>query len=165
MGTARAGATARKYSMASEIFIHGAAAGAANTSTGSSGTNNRVTGMHQPGAMVALVDQIGNVVYHWDLRVDYRVPAAEGPDGQRPHRQLVADLHRMARLAELRGSLCVGVQRGTRVGIEQGGQARDVDVVRVLMGNHDRGQPGDSLETMCESAGIKEQAGLPELGQ
>jgi hypothetical protein len=33
------------------------------------------------------------------------------------------------------------------------------------MGNHDRGQAGDALEAVRESAGVKEQAGLPELGE
>ncbi len=97
--------------------------------------------------------------------MDYRVPAAEGANGQRPHRQFVTDPHRLAPRTELLGGLGIGVQGGIGVAVQQGGQARDVDVVRVLMGNHDRGQAGDALEAVRESAGVKEQAGLPELGE
>ena len=61
------------------------------------GNEQRVTGVHQPATAVAVVNQIRDVVYYRDLRVDYRVPAAEGANGQRPHRQLVTDPHRAAR--------------------------------------------------------------------
>ena len=124
-----------------------------------------VTGMHQPGAMFAVVDQIRNVFYHRDFRMDYGVLAADGPHGQLPDLQLVTNVHRLPRRAELRCGLRIGIRCGVRVVFEQRRQPRAVDVVGVLVGEEDGGQPRDSLETVREGAGIKKHAGVVELGK
>ena len=93
------------------------------------------------------------------------MPAANGPDCQLTDPELVADVHRLAGLAELCGGLRIGVERGVRVALEQRRQPGDIDVVGVLVGDQDGGQAGDSLETVREGAGIEEHAGLIELGE
>ena len=70
--------------------------------------------------------------------MDHRVPAADAADRQRADGELVADVHRPPRSAELFGGLRVGVQRGLRVGVDQRRQPFGVGVVRVLMGDQDR---------------------------
>jgi hypothetical protein len=61
--------------------------------------------------------------------------------------------------------LRVGVQRGVRVGVDERWESRGVDVIGVLVGDQDGGQAGDSLEAVGEGTGIKEHAGLIELGK
>jgi hypothetical protein len=115
--------------------------------------------------MVRVPDQIRNIFYYRDFRVDDRVPAADGPNGQLTDLQLVANMYRLAGLAELYGGLRIGVERGIRVALEQRRQPGDIDVVGVLVGDQDGGQPGDSLETVREAAGVKEHACVIELGK
>ncbi len=65
--------------------------------------------------------------------------ATERADRQFADGQLVADVHLLARRAELGGGLRVGVESGVRIGVTQRGQALLVDVIGVLVGDHDRG--------------------------
>ena len=58
-----------------------------------------------------------------------------------------------------------GVERGVRIAFEQCGQPGGVDVVRVLMGDHDRRQAGDALEPMRESSRVEQQGGVAEVGE
>ena len=88
-----------------------------------------------------------------------------GPNGHAVDLQLVADVHGLAGRAELSGGLRIGVQRGARVALEQRREPCYVDVVRVLVGDQDGGQTSDSLETVCEGPGVKEQACVAELGK
>ena len=44
-------------------------------------------------------------------------------------------------------------------------RARRVDVVGVLMGDHDRGQPGDAFEAMREISRVEQQGGVAEVGE
>ena len=74
--------------------------------------------------MLAVADEIRNVVYHRDFGVNHRVPPADAAHGQVADAEFVADVHRLPRLAELCGGLRVGVQRGLRVGVEERGQPR-----------------------------------------
>jgi hypothetical protein len=97
--------------------------------------------------------------------MDHGMPTADGPNGQLSDLQLVADVHGPARRAQRGGGLRIGVQRGIGVALEQRRQPRDVDVVRVLVRDQDCGQAGDSLEAVREVTGIKEQAGVVELGK
>jgi hypothetical protein len=115
--------------------------------------------------MVRVSDQIRNIFYYRDFRVDDRVPAADGPNGQLTDLQFVANMYRLAGLAELYGGLRVGVERGIRVALEQRRQPGDIDVVGVLMGDQDGGQAGDSLETVREGTGVEEHARVIELGK
>jgi hypothetical protein len=115
--------------------------------------------------MAGIPDQIRNILYDRDFRVDDRVPATDGPDGQLTDLQLVANMYRLAGLAELCGGLRIGVERGIRVALEQRRQPGDIDVVGVLVGNQDGGQAGDSLETVREATGIKKHACVIELGK
>jgi hypothetical protein len=115
--------------------------------------------------MVRVPDQIRNIFYYRDFRVYDRVPAADGPNGQLTDLQLFANMYRLAGLAELYGGLRIGVKRGIRVALEQRRQPGDIDVVGVLVGNQDGGQPGDSLETVREGTGVKEHACVIELGK
>ena len=85
--------------------------------------------------------------------MDDGMPAAECADGQLADGQLVADVHRLTRHIELGGGLRVGVERGTRIGVEQRGQPVLVHVVGVLMGDHDCGETGDALEAVREVPG------------
>ena len=105
--------------------------------------------------MASIADQIRNVLYDRDFRVDHGVPAAEGPDGQISDRQLVADVHLLEGRVQLRRGLRIGVERGIGVALDERRQPRDVDVVRMLVGDEDGGEAGDSLETMREGTGIK----------
>jgi hypothetical protein len=73
------------------------------------GHEQRVAGMHQPGGVDPVADQVRNVLYDRDFRVDNGVPAADGPHGQLPDLQLVADVHRPARRPQLGGGLRIGV--------------------------------------------------------
>ena len=50
------------------------------------GREQRVAGMHQPGRVLAVADQIRDVVDHRDFRVDHRVPAADAADRQTSRR-------------------------------------------------------------------------------
>ena len=65
------------------------------------GCEQRVAGMHQPGRVFTVADQIRDVVDHRDLRMDHRVLAADAADGQRADGELVADVHRAPRIAQL----------------------------------------------------------------
>ena len=47
------------------------------------------------------------------------MPSADSPNRQRPHRQLVTDVHHLAWRAQLVGGLRVGVERGIRVAVEE----------------------------------------------
>src|SRR5258708_2897879 len=109
--------------------------------------------------MRAVADEIRNVVDHRDCRVDHRMPSADATYGQVADAELVADMHGPPRLAELRGGLRVGVQDGLWVGIDQCGQPRRVGVVGMLMGDQDRREPGDALETVREVARIEQNRG------
>ena len=51
--------------------------------------------------------------------MDDRVPAADGPNGQLTDLQLVANVYRLAGLAQLFGGLRIGVERGIRIALEQ----------------------------------------------
>jgi hypothetical protein len=115
--------------------------------------------------MIRIPDQIRNVFYHRDFRVDDRVPATDGPNGQLTDLQLVANMYRLAGLAELFGGLRIGVERGIRVALDQRRQPGDIDVVGVLVGDQDGGQAGDSLETVREGTGIKQHACVIELSK
>ena len=84
------------------------------------------------------------------------MPSADAAHGQVADAELVADVHGPPRLAELRGGLRVGVQGGLWVGIDQCGQPRRVGVVGMLMGDQDRREPGDALETVREVARIEQ---------
>ena len=75
--------------------------------------------MHQPSRMAAVADEIRNVVYHRDFRVDHRVPPTGAPHGEMADAEFVADVHRLPRTAELCGGLGVRVQRGLRVGVDE----------------------------------------------
>ncbi|GAB1811315.1 hypothetical protein MUNTM_03520 [Mycobacterium sp. MUNTM1] len=79
--------------------------------------------------------------------------------------QLVADVHLAAGRAELRGGLRIGVQRRIPVTLKQCRQPFGVDMVGMLMGDQDGGQAGDSLESVREGTGVKEHAGVVELGK
>ena len=83
------------------------------------------------------------------------MPAAERADGQLTDRQLVADMHRLARHAQLRGGLRIGVERGAGIAVEQCGQSRLIHVVGVLMGDHDRGKAGDAFKAVREITRIE----------
>ncbi len=89
--------------------------------------------------MVPVAQQIRNILYHRDFRVDNGVLAADGSNGQLADLQLVAHVHLPARRAELSGGLRIGVQYGIRVALEQRRQPRAVYVIGVLMGNQDGG--------------------------
>src|SRR6185437_17015979 len=121
--------------------------------------------MHEACALGAVVDDVRNVVYHWDFRMDDGMLAAERANGELADRQLVADAHCLARRGQLLGGLRVGVQRGARIAVEESGQALLVHVVGVLMSDHDRGQAGDALEAVREVARIKQHRGVAEIGK
>ena len=87
--------------------------------------------------MVAVANEKRNVLDHRDFRVNDGVFAADGANRQLTDPQLVTDVHRLARRAQLGGGLRIGVKRGVRVALEQRRQPRDVDVVGVLMGDQD----------------------------
>ena len=108
---------------------------------------------------------IRNVVYHWDFRVNDGMLAAERADRQLTDRQLVADMDGLARRGKLCGGLRVGVERGARIGIEEGRQPLLIHVVGVLMGDHDRGQAGDALEAVREVTRIEQHRGVAEVGE
>jgi len=97
--------------------------------------------------------------------MNHGVPAADGPDGQLPDLQLVTDVHRPARVAQLGGGLRIGVERRIRVALEQRRQPPDVDVVGVLVSDEDGGETGDSLEAVREGTGIKKHTCVVELGK
>ena len=78
------------------------------------------------------------------------MPTPDAAHGQVPDAELVADVHRLPRAAELCGRLRVGVQSGLRVGIDECRQPLGVGVVWVLMGDQDGRQAGDALETVRE---------------
>ena len=99
----------------------------------------RIAGMHEACGVFAVPDEVRDVIYHRDFRVDDGVPATDRADGQLADRQFVADVHRAARHAQLLGGLRVGVERGARIAVQQRGQSLLIHVVRVLMGDHDRG--------------------------
>ena len=82
--------------------------------------------------------------------------AADAAHGQMTDGEFVADVHRAPRIAELRGGLRVGVQRRLRVGVEQRGQPLGVGVIGVLMGDQDRRQAGDALETVREGSRVEQ---------
>jgi FAD binding domain len=81
----------------------------------------RVTGMHESGRMIAVTDQIRNIVYHRDFRMNDGVPAADTAHGQVADAELVADMHRSPPLSELGCGLRIGVQSGLRVCLDQRG--------------------------------------------
>ena len=54
----------------------------------------RIAGMHEACGVLAVADEVRDVVYHRDFRVDDGMPATERADGQLADRQLVADVHR-----------------------------------------------------------------------
>ncbi len=91
------------------------------------------------------------------------MPAADTADGQLADRQLIADPDRPPRRAQLGGGLRVGIQQGIGVGFPERRQPRGVGVVRVLVGDQNRRQPGNALESVRKVTGIKEQAGFAEL--
>ena len=97
--------------------------------------------------------------------MDDGVLSAERADGQLTDRQFVADVHRLARRGQLLGGLRVGVKRGARIAVQKGGQALRVDVVGVLVGDHDRGQAGDALEAVREVARIEQHRRVAEIGK
>ena len=136
----------------------------AKTSTGSSGNEQRIARVHKPGGVVAVADQVRDVVYHRDFRVDDGMLATERADRQFADGQLVADMHLLAGRAELGGGLWVGVEHGARIGVAQRGQALLVHVIRVLVGDHDRGQAGDALETVREISRVEQHSGVAEVG-
>jgi hypothetical protein len=68
--------------------------------------------------MLAVTDQVRDVVYHWDFRMDDGMSATECADGQLADGQLVADMHRLARRIKLLAGLRVGVERGAGIGVE-----------------------------------------------
>jgi hypothetical protein len=115
--------------------------------------------------MVRVPDQIRNILYHRDFRVDDSVAPTDGPNGQLTDLQLFANIYRLAGLAQLFGGLRIGVERGIRVALQQRRQPGDIDVVWVLVGDQDGGQTGDSLETVREATGIKEHACVIKLGK
>ncbi len=76
-------------------------------------------------------------------------------------------------VAELRGGLRIRPQRRTRIRLDQRRQPGRVGVIRMLMGDRDRVQSGDTLEAVREIARIEqdlhaevldEQAGMAEMG-
>jgi hypothetical protein len=120
------------------------------------GREQRVAGMHQPRRVRAVADEIRNVVDHRDFRVYHGMPPADAAHGQVSDAELVADVHRLPRAAELLGRLRVGVQGGLRVGIDQCREPLRVGVVGMLMGDQDRRQAGDALESVREVPGIEQ---------
>ena len=76
-------------------------------------------------------------------------------DGER-----VPGVHGRPRLAQLCRGLRIGVQLGLRIRLQQGGQPRGVGVVGMLMGDQDRVQAGDALETVREVPGIEQHRRL-----
>jgi hypothetical protein len=86
--------------------------------------------------------------------------AADPAHGQVADGELVADMYRAPRLAELFGGLRVGVQRGLRVALDEGGQPRGVGVVGVLMGDQDRRKAGNALEAVRKRSRIKQHRGV-----
>ena len=121
--------------------------------------------MHQLGVMVGVAHQKRNILYHRDFRVDHGVAAADGPHCQLADRQLVADMHRLARRTKLGCGLRIGVERGPRVAFEQRRQPGDIDMVGMLVGDQDGRQAGDPLKTVCERTGVKEDASVIEFGK
>ena len=121
--------------------------------------------MHEACGVLAVADEVRDVVYHRDFRVDDGVPAADRADGQLADRQFVADVHRAARHAQLLGGLRVGVERGARIAVQQRGQSLLIHVVGVLMGDHDRGQAGDALEAVREISRVEQHRGVAEVGE
>ena len=66
---------------------------------------------------------------------------------------------------QLSGRLRLHQQPGLRVGVEQGRQPLDVDVVGMLVGHHDRVEVGEVLEGRRECTGVDQDplvAGLDE---
>ncbi len=129
------------------------------------GDKQRIPGMHQPRRMVTIADQVRNVVYDGDFRMDHGMPTADAADGQPVDGEFVTDLHGPPRRAQLCGGLRVGVQRRVRVGVDQCGQPRGVGVVGVLMGDENRRHAGDALESVREIARVEQQRGAVELGE
>ncbi len=121
--------------------------------------------MHQPGRVVAVADEVGDVVDDRDIRMNHRVLAADTADRQRADDELVADMHGSPRSAELFRGLRVGVQRRLRVGVDQRGQPLGVGMVGVLVRDQDRRQAGDALEAVREVSGIEQHGFVVQLGE
>jgi histidyl-tRNA synthetase len=91
------------------------------------------------------VDQEAGVDYPRDVLVNQSVVLPVDVHGEASHLRRVAvpDLmHPVAELAELRGDRRVGPQRKVRVGPQRGAYSFRVEMVRVLVGNQDRGGSG-----------------------
>jgi hypothetical protein len=107
------------------------------------------------------VDQVAVVRDQRDVPVDLGVvPGPDDGDLGTAQRQPVARC-RGAGVdpVELLRGLPVGDQGGVRVGAEQGPQLVGVDVVEVLMGDQDRVQPVEGLESGRERARVEQQPG------
>jgi hypothetical protein len=74
--------------------------------------------VHEPRWVIVVADQIRNIVYHRNFRVDDRVSTADAAHRQVTYGERIADLNRLPRGAELRGGLGIGVQGRRRVGLE-----------------------------------------------
>ena len=84
------------------------------------------------------------------------MPAADATHRQMPDADLVADVHGLPRATELNRGLRIGIQRGLRVGVDERRQPFDVSMVWMLMGDQDRREAGDALESVREIARIKQ---------
>ena len=125
----------------------------------------RVARVHQPGRVIAVADEIRNIVDYRDFGVDHGVLSTDTAHSQVREPELVADVHGPPRLAEFGGGLRVGVQGCLRIALEQRGQPFGVSMVGMLMGDQDRREPGDALETVRENARIEQHSGIAKSGE
>jgi hypothetical protein len=91
------------------------------------------------------LDQETDIHYLRDVLVHQRVVVAvdvhaETSGGQ--HITMAEFVHPVAELSELGGNLRIGPQRQLRAGLQRGAYRADVQVIRVLVGDHDRGRTG-----------------------
>jgi len=123
------------------------------------------------------VDQEAGVGDQRDVLVDARVVLSVDMNGEAGHleRVPVPDLTRpAAELGELRGDRRVGPQRQVLVGPQRGADRLGVEMVRVLVGDQDRGGSGQGRGRVAPRAGVDDQNGavllqpdarMPELGE
>jgi hypothetical protein len=95
---------------------------------------------------MSLVDQ--RVVVAVDVHVE---------TGGRQHVAKAGLVHPAGELSELRSDLRIGPQRQFPAGPQRGADRAGVEVVRVLVGDHDRGRPSQGRGRVGPDAGVDDQ--------
>lgn len=102
--------------------------------------------------------------------MDDRMPAAGHPGGDRADVHLLpgvrrGPLSRRVGVIELPGRLRIGVSEGVWIGRDEIRQPRRVTVIGMLVGDQDRVESGDALETVGEVSRIEQDLRPIEFDQ